>query len=150
MSKGDHWHMGVLGSRNLGFCRYRVTDRFPFLGYQSIGFKAYWGPPTHYYRLSRGPQPRYPGTVNDGSGHFMVFGAPDRRMFSTQKSQMECLKSTRCDMGTAVYTSRLPHQAEIPRLRIGLPSVLLIQHGPFLRLQRRVDFHNHSGMRRRR
>lgn len=34
-------------------------------------------------------------------------------------------------------------------LRIGLLSLLLTQYGPFLRLQRREDFTNHSEMRRR-
>lgn len=42
-SKGDHRLMGVLWSRNLGFCRHRVADRFPFLGYLSIRFGAYRG-----------------------------------------------------------------------------------------------------------
>lgn len=123
--------MGVLGSRNLGFCRYRVTDRFPFLGYQSIRFKAYWGGSTAQV-------PRYLSEVNDGSGHFMVLGAPD-----TRKKNSVCY-GHRC----------LLHHVSHIRLRsqgyaFGLPSVLLIQHGPFLGLQRRVDFHNQSEMRGR-
>lgn len=153
--------MGVLWSRNLGFCRHRVADRFPFLGYQSIRFRAYRGPRTHYYRLSRGPQPRYPGTSPWSTTSRVNYGLPHARQahFSTKPEGMigtskhmwrrmkEQLHVSRARLFVrCVSHTRLRFQGYV---RIGLPSLLLTQYGPFLRLQRREDFQNHSELRRR-